>query len=97
MECPVEPGTADYTIFVDDEIYRAGGDEFMILVQDNSKEEFEAKIRELEEAQRGLNVALGTCFQKDNIDIIEAMRIADGNMYSNKEEYYSEHPDRKYR
>ena len=84
-------------IFVDDEIYRAGGDEFMILVQDNSLEEFDEKIRELEDVQTGLDFAMGPCFQKEDIDITEAMRIADGNMYSNKEEYYSEHPERKYR
>ena len=84
-------------IFVDDEIYRAGGDEFMILVQNNSREELDEKVRELQEAQAMVNFAMGTCFQEKDIDILEAMHIADENMYNNKEEYYSEHPELKYR
>ena len=86
-----------HQIFVEDEIYRIGGDEFMILVQDNSREEFEEKIRELEEAQTRLSFAIGACFQEGEIDIIAAMRAADKNMYKNKEKYYSTHPELQYR
>ncbi|MCR5501619.1 MAG: GGDEF domain-containing protein [Lachnospiraceae bacterium] len=84
-------------IFVDDEIYRAGGDEFMILVPDNSREEFDEKVMELKEAQAKVNFAMGTCFQEGNIDIRAALRAADESMYSNKEKYYSGHPELKYR
>ncbi|MCR5687785.1 MAG: diguanylate cyclase [Lachnospiraceae bacterium] len=84
-------------IFVDDEIYRAGGDEFLILAPDNTREEFEEKVRELEEAQAKVNFAMGTCFQEGDIDIRAALRSADENMYSSKEEYYLKHPELKYR
>ena len=84
-------------IFIDDEIYRAGGDEFMILVPNNTRAEFDEKIRALEKAQGQVNFAIGTCFQEGNIDVTTALRDADKKMYRNKEDYYTEHPELKYR
>ena len=84
-------------ILVDEEIYRAGGDEFMILVINNTREEFEEKVAEIEKSREKVNFALGTCFQDGEIDIRKALRCADENMYENKNEYYSVHPELKYR
>ncbi len=84
-------------IFVDDEIYRAGGDEFMVLVLNNTKEEFDAKILEIREAQKKINFAIGICFQEAGIDIRKAISKADEAMYKNKNEYYLGHPELKYR
>ncbi len=84
-------------IFVDDEIYRAGGDEFMVLVLNNTLEEFEEKIKEVADAQSRINFAFGTCFEENDIDIRRALRKADEVMYKDKNEYYQEHPELKYR
>lgn len=84
-------------IFSEDEIYRAGGDEFMILVKDNTRQEFEEKERELKEAQSKVSFAMGSCFQEENIDILTALHIADEKMYVNKDEFYTGHPDLKRR
>ena len=41
--------------------------------------------------------SFGYCFNDSDIDIRDAMRIADEEMYKDKAKYYSEHPERKYR
>ncbi|MCR5847059.1 MAG: GGDEF domain-containing protein [Lachnospiraceae bacterium] len=87
-------------VFVDDEIYRAGGDEFMVLAINNTQEEFDEKmrrIREIAEKQTKVNFAIGSCFEEGDIDIRRALRKADEDMYEDKKEYYSRHPGLKYR
>ena len=88
------------TIFTDDEIYRAGGDEFMILCINNPKEDFEAKIEHVKEVVRDdadVSFAIGSCYNDDNLDIRKALRIADENMYKDKNLFYERHPELKYR
>ena len=88
------------SVFTDDELYRAGGDEYMVLVVNNTKEEFEAKVEKIREINKTENknlFALGSCFDSDELNIRKALRIADEKMYEDKEEYYSEHPDLRYR
>ena len=84
-------------IFVDDEIYRAGGDEFMVLVINNTDEEFYSKVREMSQRKDKLNFSMGTCFEEENIDINKALRLADRAMYDDKHDYYLRHPELKYR
>ena len=87
-------------IFVDEEIYRAGGDEFMVIATNISAEEFDekvGKIREISEANEDVSFAIGTCFEEGDIDIRRALRKADADMYEDKREYYSRHPERRFR
>ena len=87
-------------VFVDDEIYRAGGDEFMVLVINNTLEEFDDKIRRLSEilkAQTDISFAFGCSFEDENIDIRKLLHKADEDMYEDKKEYYARHPELKYR
>jgi diguanylate cyclase (GGDEF)-like protein len=86
-------------IFVDDDVYRAGGDEFMVIVS-GDRESFDKKIAELRaRASDPDNVCLsfGYYFNDTDMDIRDAMRIADEEMYKDKEKYYEEHPERRYR
>lgn len=87
-------------VFFDSEIYRAGGDEFMILVERADKAEIELRLERLrnysENEDEG-HFAVGVCFVDGDIDILNAMRIADERMYDDKKEYYRRHPERKYR
>ena len=39
----------------------------------------------------------GGSYGLSGMDIRDAMRIADEEMYKDKEKYYFEHPERKYR
>ena len=83
-------------IFPDQEIYRVGGDEFLVMTIGVSKEQFDAFEEELKsKAERPghANYAYGSCFCGDSKDIRKAMQIADGKMYENKEDYYKRHPE----
>lgn len=87
-------------VFIGDEIYRAGGDEFMVIVSGCSEEEFGRKVAKLRErASDPDKVCFSVgCFYNDlHSSIRDAMRIADEAMYKDKEKYYTEHPERKNR
>ena len=85
------------TYFGDCEIYRAGGDEFVILCPDITEVEMEKrllKIRSLSEETEDVSFAFGTAFCEDHHDISRAIRSADERMYKDKEAYYLNHPEK---
>ncbi len=87
-------------VFYDAEVYRAGGDEFMILAPKTDKETVEKRIsqlREREEATDNVCLAIGVSLSEDEPDILKVMRLADQRMYEDKELYYKAHPDLLYR
>ena len=87
-------------VFPDGEVYRAGGDEFMIVVMgmdEKTVEERRQRIKELAAGVEGLYFAIGTHVVRGSEDIRLAMREADQGMYADKKEYYLTHPDRRYR
>ncbi len=78
------------------EIYRSGGDEFVVIVQQCPKEEFEKKTEELRaESGYGSDVclAIGTSWTTDGKELRYCMHIADEAMYADKKEYYRQHPN----
>ena len=89
-------------VLVGDDIYRAGGDEFVAVVRGCSREDFERKVTALKERTRSnepkdVCLSVGSCYKADGNDIRDAMHIADLEMYKDKEMYYKEHPERKHR
>ena len=87
-------------VFIEDEIYRAGGDEFMIVVSGCTEERFFEKVDELKKRSSdptSVCFSVGCFFNGDNTDIHDVMSIADEQMYKDKERYYAEHPERRYR
>ncbi len=83
-------------IFGGHEIYRVGGDEFLVMTIGVDKEHFEKLEAELiSKAERPghANYAYGAYYCGDSKDIRKAMQIADGKMYENKEEFYRRHPE----
>ena len=83
-------------VFVGNEIYRAGGDEFMVLLTYTTEEEIAAKCKKVKQIERNypdVSFALGYSYSKDSSDITEALKLADERMYENKEKYYKEHPE----
>ncbi len=86
--------------FPDSDVYRAGGDEFMVIAMGMDEAEVkkrEARIREEAARVDGLHFAIGTHVVQIGEDIRQAMRSADKGMYTDKREYYATHPDRRYR
>ena len=80
------------------DIYRAGGDEFMIIVPDTSEKELADLCTELKGNGLGFGescFAAGTCYVSDSQDIRKAMHTADERMYADKASFYEDHPDLK--
>lgn len=83
--------------FGDYEIYRAGGDEFVILCPDITEEqlgELAQQLRSLADSTPDVSFAVGTAYVTGEYDICKAMQQADERMYKDKEEYYRLHPEK---
>jgi len=86
------------SVFQDGVVYRAGGDEFMILVNEINEEEVQdrvARVHFLSGKTENVRFSIGVCYGKR--DIRKAMRLADERMYAFKNGYYEAHPELKYR
>ena len=86
------------SVFQDGVVYRAGGDEFMILVNEISEDEVQdrvARVHFLSGKTGNVRFSIGVCYGKK--DIRKAMRLADERMYAFKNGYYEAHPELKYR
>ncbi len=82
------------------EIYRVGGDEFLVIATDITRDEFDkftASLNERAERPGRAHFAVGACHSDEAGNIIKAMQTADGRMYDVKAEYYSRHPEYKWR
>lgn len=78
--------------FHKDNVYRIGGDEFVVILNNISKKDFQRKLKDLNRRallSPNLNFALGTQYVEGRANIDNAMRIADEKMYENKKEYYT--------
>ena len=83
--------------FGDHEIYRAGGDEFVVFCPDISNDELGHKtsqLRAMMEATDDVSFAIGTVWLKGEYDISSAIQTADARMYEDKNEYYRQHPEK---
>ncbi len=83
--------------FGDYEIYRAGGDEFVVLCPDVTEvalEAMTAQLRALADNTSDVSFAVGTVFCSGEYDVRNAMQMADERMYRDKEEYYRLHPEK---
>ena len=82
--------------FKDADIYRVGGDEFLIIVENKKEEEFNAlidNIRKLSDESDRIKFAIGSCFVDASFEVRKALHIADENMYKEKEKFYENHPE----
>ncbi len=83
--------------FGDNEVYRAGGDEFVVFCPDTAEEQFEQQIRQLRDladTTEDISFAVGSTYCTGEYDICRAMQEADGKMYKDKEDYYRLHPEK---
>jgi len=93
-------GAADIlrTLFFDSDIYRAGGDEYMIIAVNISEDEMERRMEKLRvdsEDPKNISFAVGGFYEENGGDIRFAMRTADERMYADKDRYYKKFPERK--
>ncbi|MCR4689870.1 MAG: GGDEF domain-containing protein [Lachnospiraceae bacterium] len=83
------------SVFKGKEIYRAGGDEFLVIVADTTREEFFAlfeQIKALSQIEGEPTFALGAEYDDMVPNISKIMQTADKKMYKDKAEYYLSHP-----
>ena len=84
-------------IFQEKEIFRAGGDEFAVIVTDITEEELNDRIEKIRTASARypeLSFALGGAVEKDSCNVRMALRIADERMYKDKTRYYEDNPEK---
>ncbi len=85
-------------VFDDECIFRAGGDEFSIIIRDTTEEELGEKTRLLKEAAKKyerVKFAVGFAVVPDARDVRTALRLADERMYEDKEKYYEQFPEER--
>ena len=84
--------------FGDYEIFRAGGDEFVVIVPNCKKEDLDQMVQNLKaESSYGAEVcfAVGSDWSENENDLRPCMHNADENMYADKSRYYEQHPEEK--
>ena len=72
-------------------VYRAGGDEFVVIMPEVGEEDFEARLEKLNAEQQESNpyrFSFGACWCPNSNRIEEALRVADREMYEAKRRFY---------
>ncbi len=85
-------------VFDASEIFRAGGDEFTIIITGITEEELNKRveaIREVSKKYEYVCFAIGQCFENSRLNVRQALRIADERMYEDKRQFYEKHPELK--
>ena len=85
-------------IYGTEELYRPGGDEFLVIMKGKSKEVFDRKLQALMERRERdpqFNIAIGHSWTVEGErELAEAFLIADRGMYQDKKEYYQRFPEK---
>lgn len=78
--------------FAADNIYRIGGDEFVIFSIDEKIKDINEKLSEMRTVieNEGYNISTGVEFRTDKFDIYEMVKLAEMKMYESKKLYYAQ-------
>lgn len=78
-------------IFAED-AYRVGGDEFVVILLDVSREDFARKTEQLRRQmqENGVDASIGGVWQASTENLEDLLRLADENMYREKKRCYSQ-------
>ena len=79
-------------------VYRAGGDEFVVMMEGISKEDFDEVMQELRQRideDSEVSMAIGTEWLESAENVEEAIHEADHRMYEDKKKYYMTHDRRR--
>lgn len=83
---------AIHSRFNDRDVYRIGGDEFVVFVKDSDSENIRKKLNEVNEnmQKNGYHISVGICRQDIPVDIDKTIKTAETNMYDAKRKYYEQ-------
>ena len=87
-------------VFNEEEIFRAGGDEFCVLIKNISDAQLAMRVGKLRQAAdkyTRVSFAIGHSTASNAKNVRTALRHADENMYEDKRIFYEMHPERKQR
>ena len=85
-------------IFYNNDIYRTGGDEFIVMAPGITRESFERKLDRFQNSVRKdgtVSFSMGAVWSDGTTDLSSAFRLADERMYADKKRYYEMHPERR--
>ncbi|MCR5816403.1 MAG: GGDEF domain-containing protein [Ruminococcus sp.] len=85
-------------VFAVHEIFRAGGDEFVVILTDVTEEELNERVERLikvSEKYDKLVFAIGAAYEDNVKNVRLALHNADELMYADKKHYYELHPEKK--
>lgn len=82
-----------FNLFKPDELFRIGGDEFVIITYDLTETDFYEKFNLLrnifcEKTNLPFSIATGSCWVKSPSDLNSLLQQADSAMYTNKKKFY---------
>ena len=82
-----------------DDLFRTGGDEFLILTYDIREDLFMEKLERLRRDSEAnhLSLAIGSFWCDGSVELTPAFRMADERMYADKQAFYERNPELKRR
>lgn len=83
-------------VYYQDDLYRTGGDEFIVITENINQETFERKLERLRsdaEKNSKVSFAIGEFWSDGSDDLTAAFRCADERMYADKNAYYDRHSE----
>ena len=93
-----EASQALLEVFEETSVFRAGGDEFSVILQGVTEDSLNKKIEAIRQATEKYDkvvFAIGGHVEKKSTDVRTALRLADEAMYVDKAKYYELHPELK--
>lgn len=83
-------------VFYVNDLYRTGGDEFIVLSTGIERRVFERKVERLRYVVRkdsSVSSAIGSCWSDGTLDVRAVFRRADKDMYADKSAFYERNPE----
>ncbi len=94
----VQAGEVLKKVYYEEDLFRTGGDEFIIITSGINRETFERKLQRLRSDMLKNELvcfAIGECWSEGGTDLTAAFRTADERMYADKQAFYQQHPELK--
>lgn len=92
----VQAGEILRKVFYQDDLFRTGGDEFIVITRDIHRDTFERKVGKLQkdiEKNSSVSFAVGSYWSDGSLYPDEVLQRTDERMYADKKAYYEKHPE----